>query len=116
MPDDVFEVAPDFGPTPMSLDPWTSLWEWRPWMRELHRAGQEFALFGDEPGGKQLTDWQWTAQVVRFIAVGRSRWLGIRRDGEVRFVELDPPVIFTGGMFECVWRLAPPSAEEDGDG
>ena len=52
------------------------------------------------PQGTNIGDWQPTSRVFRLNFVcGTAKFLDIRRDGDVKRIELDKPIVFSGG--EC---------------
>ena len=84
-------------------DPWTSVFPYRPWMRELHRPGQEVAFL--RSSGGHINEWQPTARVFQLqCAIGTARYLAVRRDGQETLIELDKPIVFSGGDFQSVWQ------------
>ncbi len=93
--------ADDLTPTP-GIDPWTSVFPYQPWMRELHRPGQEVVFVTSKD--TNIGDWQPTARVftLNFVC-GTAKYLDIRRDGEVTRIELDKMIAFSGGEFHSTW-------------
>lgn len=97
------------GEGPWDETPWSIRTEHRPWMVELHRIGQRVAFFGQDPDRKQITEWTPTSRVfhVNYVC-GTARYLGIQRNDEVEYLQLDVPIVFTGGEWQWYWHRAEP--------
>lgn len=94
--------ADDLTPSPAVHGPWTSVFQYREWMRELHRPGQEVVFV--TPQGTNIGDWQPTSRVFKLNFVcGTAKFLDVRRDGDVKRIELDKPIVFSGGEFSSAW-------------
>lgn len=87
-------------------DPWTHRTPARPWMTELARPGQEVAFFSIDH--KKITEWQPTRRSFTIhAAFGTAYHLGIRRAEQVKYVELDSPLTFTGD-WQSYWSSPEP--------